>query len=239
MEKLKSLLIANRGEIAARICKTAKRLNIHTVAIYTDTNSASAHVTAADEAVILSGPESEAYLDGEQIVQIAKSRKVDVIIPGYGFLSENAGFARQVSEAGMVFAGPSPESIESFGIKHTARQLAERDDAPIVPGTHGLVNSEDEAVLSYHAGMRLLICASEKEVRDCFRAVQSRGETLFKNSGLFIERFYPSSRHIEVQVFGNGQAKRSTLAKENAQSRDGIRRSLRSAQVHLLRSMKD
>ncbi len=221
MENLKSLLIANRGEIAARICKTAKRLNVHTVAIYTETDAASAHVTAADEAIFLSGPESKAYLDGEQIVEIAKSRNVDVIIPGYGFLSENAEFAQQVSAAGMVFAGPSPESMESFGIKHTARELAVKAGVPIVPGTKGLVESEDEAVqeatklgfpvmlkaTAGGGGMGLLTCASEKEVRESFRTVRSRGETLFKNSGLFIERYYPTSRHIEVQVFGNGQGK--------------------------------
>jgi urea carboxylase len=221
MEKLKSLLIANRGEIAARICRTAKKLNIHTIAIYTETDAASAHVTAADEAVLLSGPESKAYLDGDQIVEIAKSRKVDVIIPGYGFLSENSEFTQQVSQAGMVFAGPSPECMESFGIKHTARALAEKAGVPIVPGTKGLVISEDEAVreairlgfpvmlkaTAGGGGMGLLTCTSEQEVKESFRTIQSRGETLFKNSGLFIERFYPSSRHIEVQIFGNGQGK--------------------------------
>jgi urea carboxylase len=221
MEKLNSLLIANRGEIAVRICRTAKKLNIHTIAIYTEADAASAHVAAADEAILLSGPESKAYLDGEQIIKIATSRKVDVIIPGYGFLSENAEFSRQVSAAGMVFAGPSPESMESFGIKHTARNLAVKAGVPIVPGTKGLVNSEDEAVqeatqLGYPVmlkatagggGMGLLTCTSKQEVRESFRTVQSRGETLFKNSGLFIERYYPSSRHIEVQVFGNGQGK--------------------------------
>lgn len=221
MEKLKSLLVANRGEIAARICRTAKKLNIRTIAIYTENDAASAHVTAADEAVLLEGPESKAYLDGEQIVEIAKSRNVDAIIPGYGFLSENAEFAQQVSAAGMVFAGPSPECMQSFGIKHTARHLAAKAGVPIVPGTKGLVKSEDDAVeeagrLGYPVmlkatagggGMGLLTCTSEKEVRESFRTVQSRGETLFKNSGLFIERFFPASHHIEVQVFGNGQGK--------------------------------
>jgi urea carboxylase len=221
MEKLNSLLIANRGEIAVRICKTAKRLKIHTIAIYTEADAASAHVAVADEAILLSGPESKAYLDGEQIIKIAVSQKVDVIIPGYGFLSENAEFSRQVSAAGMVFAGPNLEFMESFGIKHTARDLAVRAGVPIVPGTKGLVNSEDEAVqeairsgfpvmlkaTAGGGGMGLLTCTSVKEVRESFRTVQSRGETLFKNSGLLIERYYPSSRHIEVQVFGNGQGK--------------------------------
>lgn len=146
MEKLKTLLVANRGEIAVRIIRTAKALKLRTIAIYTEADAASAHVAAADEAILLTGPDSKAYLDGEQIVEIAKSQKVDCIIPGYGFLSENTEFARQVAGAEMVFAGPSVECIESFGIKHTARELALKADVPIVPGTKGLVKSEDEAV---------------------------------------------------------------------------------------------
>jgi len=221
MEKLKTLLVANRGEIAVRLIKTAKKLGIRTISIYTNADAASIHVGAADEAILLSGPDSKAYLDGDQIIEIAKSHKVDAIIPGYGFLSENTDFARQIADAGMVFVGPSPKAIEDFGIKHTARELAAAADVPIVPGTKGLVNSEDEAVseankLSYPVmlkatagggGMGLLTCNDDAGVRKSFKTVQSRGETLFKNAGLFIEKFYPDSHHIEVQVFGNGQGK--------------------------------
>lgn len=221
MEKLKTLLVANRGEIAVRLIKTAKKLGIRTISIYTNADAASIHVGAADEAVLLSGPDSKAYLDGDQIIEIAKSHKVDAIIPGYGFLSENTDFARQIADAGMVFVGPSPKAIEDFGIKHTARELAAAADVPIVPGTKGLVSSEDEAVseankLSYPVmlkatagggGMGLLTCNDDAGVRKSFKTVQSRGETLFKNAGLFIEKFYPDSHHIEVQVFGNGQGK--------------------------------
>jgi urea carboxylase len=146
MEKLKTLLVANRGEIAVRIIRTAKALKLRTIAIYTEADAASAHVAAADEAVLLTGPDSKAYLDAEQIVEIAKAQKVDCIIPGYGFLSENTEFAGQVVAAGMVFAGPNSECIESFGIKHTARELATKAEVPIVLGTKGLVRSEDEAV---------------------------------------------------------------------------------------------
>jgi urea carboxylase len=270
MEKVKSLLVANRGEIAARICRTVKQLGINTTAVYTETDAGSAHVTAADEAVLLSGPESKAYLDGKQIVEIAKSRNVDVIIPGYGFLSENAEFAQKVSAAGIVFAGPSSKSMESFGIKHTARDLAVKAGVPIVPGTRGLVGSEDDAVqeaanlgfpvmlkaTAGGGGMGLLTCNSEKEVRESFRTVQSRGETLFKNSGLFIERFYPSSRHIEVQVFGNGQGKAIHFGERECsiqrrhqkvieecpspfvERHDGLRDKLASAAVRLAESIK-
>lgn len=144
---------------------------------------------------------------------------MDAIIPGYGFLSENAHFARQVFDAGIAWVGPSPESIEAFGIKHTARDLAEKANVPIVPGTKGLVENEDEASIEAErvgfpvmlkatgggGGMGLITCSKVEEVREGFRMVQSRGKTLFKNPGVFIEAFYPASHHIEVQVFGNGQ----------------------------------
>jgi urea carboxylase len=218
---LKTLLVANRGEIAVRIIKTAKKLNLRTIAIYTEPDAASIHVHLADVAVLLSGSASKAYIDGDQIIQIAKQNNADAIIPGYGFLSENADFARAVAAAGLVFVGPSPESIEAFGLKHTARELATKAGVPIVPGSPGLIEHEDDAVevaqkLGYPVmlkatagggGMGLLTCNSEAEVRKSFATVKSRGEALFKNAGVFIERYYPSSHHIEVQVFGNGDGK--------------------------------
>ncbi|KAF7593818.1 hypothetical protein BBP40_010752 [Aspergillus hancockii] len=221
MESLKTLLVANRGEIAVRILKTAKKLNLRTIAVYTEPDAASTHVHLADEAFLLEGPPSKAYIDGDQIIEIAKRGHVNVIIPGYGFLSENADFARTVAGAGMVFAGPSPESIEAFGLKHTARDLATKAGVPIVPGSKGLVTSEEEAIevaknlgfpvmlkaTAGGGGMGLLTCNSEDEVRESFATVRSRGEALFKNAGMFIERYYPSSHHIEVQVFGNGGGK--------------------------------
>ena len=146
MDKLKVLLIANRGEIAVRIARTAKKLKIRSIAIYTAADAASLHVSSADDSLLLQGPDSRAYLDGDQIIELAKSKGVNAIIPGYGFLSENADFAGKVAEAGMVFVGPSPKCIEDFGIKHTARELAAKARVPTVPGTRGLVNSENEAV---------------------------------------------------------------------------------------------
>jgi urea carboxylase len=202
-----------------RICKTAKKLNIKTIAIYSEADAASLHVRDADEAVLLPGSNATAYTDEETVLKIAKEKRADAIIPGYGFLSENAHFARLVSEAGIVWVGPSPESIEAFGIKHTARDLAEEAEVDIVPGTKGLVEDEEAAVKEAErigfpvmlkatgggGGMGLITCSKVEEVRDGFRMVQSRGKTLFKNPGVFIEAFYPASHHIEVQVFGNGQ----------------------------------
>jgi len=167
---------------------------------------------------LLPGSNATAYTDEDAILRIAKDKGADAIIPGYGFLSENAHFARLVGDAGIAWVGPSPESIEAFGIKHTARALAEKANVPIVPGTKGLVEDENAAVKEAErigfpvmlkatgggGGMGLITCNKTEEVRDGFRMVQSRGKTLFKNPGVFIEAFYPASHHIEVQVFGNG-----------------------------------
>jgi urea carboxylase len=139
--------------------------------------------------VLLPGSNSTAYTEGDEIIKIAKECKADAIIPGYGFLSENAEFARSVGKAGMAWVGPSPESIEAFGIKHVARELAAKAGVPIVPGTKGLVNSEDEALkeserLGYPVmlkatagggGMGLVVCEKSEDVKEGFRMVQSRG----------------------------------------------------------------
>ncbi|KAJ4352812.1 hypothetical protein N0V95_003920 [Ascochyta clinopodiicola] len=218
MEKLQTVLIANRGEIAVRICRTARKLGVKTIAVYSEADAASQHVRDADEAVLLPGSNATAYTDEDAILSIAKEKSADAVIPGYGFLSENAPFARRVSNAGLVWVGPSPEAIEAFGVKHTARELAAKADVPIVPGTKGLVEDEEEAAREAErigfpvmlkatgggGGMGLITCGNVKEVREGFKMVQSRGQTLFKNPGVFIEKYFPASHHIEVQVFGNG-----------------------------------
>ncbi|KAK3705788.1 hypothetical protein LTR37_013095 [Vermiconidia calcicola] len=270
MEKLKTLLVANRGEIAVRIIRTAKDLKIKTISIYTPADAASLHVSQADEAVLLPGSNSTAYTEGDEIIKIAKNHKADAIIPGYGFLSENAEFARSVGEAGMAWVGPSPESIEAFGIKHIARELAEKAGVPIVPGTKGLVTSEEDALeesekLGYPVmlkatagggGMGLVVCEKAEDVKEGFRMVQSRGQTLFKSGDLFIEKFNPASHHIEVQVFGNGQGnaihfgeRECSIQRRNqkvieecpspfVQRHDGLRARLCDAAVNLAKSQK-
>lgn len=136
-------------------------------------------------------------------------------------MSENADFARDMAAAGMAWVGPSPESIEAFGIKHTARDLAKKAGVPIVPGTQGLIASEEDAVNESEklgfpvmlkataggGGMGLAIANNVNEVKHSFEMVKSRGENLFKNAGMFIEKYYPDSHHVEVQVFGNDQGK--------------------------------
>ncbi|KAJ6090114.1 hypothetical protein N7486_008929 [Penicillium sp. IBT 16267x] len=221
MECLKTILIANRGEIACRLIKAAQKLGIRAISVYTEPDSESEHVRAADHAVLLDGEARAAYLDGDQIIKIAKEHEAQAIIPGYGFLSENTAFARSAALAELVFVGPSPEAIESFGLKHTARELALAAGVPVVPGTKGLVDTEEAATaaaanLGYPVmlkatagggGMGLLTCHNEAELKDNFRTVQSRASSLFKNAGVFLEKYYPDSHHIEVQIFGNGQGK--------------------------------
>ncbi|EXJ80438.1 acetyl-CoA/propionyl-CoA carboxylase [Capronia coronata CBS 617.96] len=221
MESLRTVLVSNRGEIAVRLIRSAKSIGIRTIAIYTEPDAPSAHVSLADTAVLLKGSPATAYLDSDQIISIAKTNGADAVIPGYGFLSENADFARKLREHGLAFVGPSPEHIESFGLKHSAIKLAIEAGVPVVPGSNGLLDDEERAVSMAQrlgfpvmlkataggGGMGLLTCFTEDEVRSSFQTVRSRGEALFKNAGLFLERYYPSSHHIEVQIFGNGQGK--------------------------------
>lgn len=194
-------------------------MGVKTISVYSKADAGSTHVSAADEAVPLPGSNSTAYTDGDTIIEIAKQKGADAIIPGYGFLSENADFARSAKDAGIAWCGPVPEAIEAFGIKHVARGLAEKAGVPIVPGTKDLVDSAADAVeasekIGYPVmlkatggggGMGLVTCNSAKEVTEGFKTVRSRGQSLFKNPGLFIEKYYPASHHVEVQVFGNGQ----------------------------------
>ena len=134
---MKKLLIANRGEIAIRIARTAADMGIETLAVFSSDDAASLHTRAADGAHALNGAGPAAYLDGAQILAAAQAKGCDAVHPGYGFLSENAAFARACAQSGVTFVGPSPETLELFGDKGAARALAERCDVPILVGTHG------------------------------------------------------------------------------------------------------
>ncbi|KAI0192052.1 urea carboxylase [Xylaria flabelliformis] len=214
---LTKVLIANRGEIAVRCIHAARLMGVTSVAIYTTSDITSLHVALADEAVQLSGDGPSGYLDIDDIIRICHECSVDAVIPGYGFLSENATFAQRVADEGMTFVGPSPESIRDMGLKHRARGIAQAAKVPVIPGTN-LLSSEDEALsaadhLGYPVmlkatggggGIGLQICHSSEDVRCAFEMVQNSAERLFKNSGVFLEKYYPRSRHVEVQIFGNG-----------------------------------
>ncbi|KZT20522.1 urea carboxylase [Neolentinus lepideus HHB14362 ss-1] len=221
------LLVANRGEIAVRILRTAKRLSIPTVSIYTPSDALSPHVSLADESYPMLSPlaphealpDAQGYLDTLAIVDICKKQGVTLVHPGYGFLSENTGFARMVRENGATFLGPSAEIVEMMGLKHEARRKAIEADVPVVPGSDGLVASLEDAVelamekIGYPVmlkstagggGMGIVVCENEAELRNKFEPTTARAQVLFHNSGVFIEKYFPAARHIEVQVFGDG-----------------------------------
>jgi acetyl/propionyl-CoA carboxylase alpha subunit/acetyl-CoA carboxylase carboxyltransferase component len=213
------LLVANRGEIATRIFRAAAELGLSSVAVYPADDSASLHTRKADEAVQLPGRGVAAYLDGAAIIKAAKETGATAIHPGYGFLSENAAFARACASAGITFVGPSPESLELFGDKHAARRLAAEQDVPTINGTASPTTLDearaflaslgpDGAVMVKAVaggggrGMRPVL--SESDLEEAFTRCQSEALSGFGNGDLFVERLVRRARHIEVQVIGDG-----------------------------------
>ncbi|MBM7563260.1 urea carboxylase [Paenibacillus sacheonensis] len=211
------VLIANRGAIAVRIERTLRKLGIQSVAVYTGADQDSLHVDGADEAVLIgAGPAKESYLDADRILRTAIDAGAQAIHPGYGFLSENAAFARACREHGIVFIGPTPEQMEMFGLKHSAREIAERAGVPMLPGT-ALISELDEALTEAEAigypvmlkstagggGIGMRVCHDERALREAFDGVRHLAETNFKNGGIFLEKYIAKARHVEVQIFGN------------------------------------
>src|SRR5580700_7785095 len=221
-----SLLIANRGEIAIRIIRAAAEMGIRTVAVFPDDDAASLHTPRADEARRLNGAGAAAYLDGEQIIALAKAAGCDAIHPGYGFLSENAGFARRCADAGVTFVGPRAEMLELFGDKVQARALAGRCGVPILRGTSA-ATSLDEArrffsSLGESASMMIKAVAGGggrgmravsrvDEIENAYKRCQSEARASFGNSDVYVEQLMPRARHIEVQIVGDGSGDVSHL----------------------------
>ncbi|WVQ81675.1 urea carboxylase [Cryptococcus sp. DSM 104549] len=214
------LLIANRGEIALRVIRSAKELGVPTVAIYTLADASSPHVFAADEAYpIGDGHDPRGYLDIDAILEIIEKSGASMVAPGYGFLSENAAFTTAVESKGVVFLGPTPQQMTSMGLKHEARAVATRAGVPVVPGSQGAVDKLEEAVkvageIGYPVmvkasggggGMGMQVCRSEADLIANFEATREKGAALFKESAVFIEKFITRARHVEVQIFGNGE----------------------------------
>jgi propionyl-CoA carboxylase alpha chain len=212
------LLIANRGEIACRIIKTARRLGIATVAVYSDADRDALHVDMADEAVCIGpAPASQSYLDIAKIVAAAKATGADAVHPGYGFLSENPGFARALEEAGIVFVGPNPKAIEAMGDKIESKKLAAKAKVSTVPGHLGVIADAKEAVkIADEIGYPVMIKASaggggkgmrvawsKKEVADGFTTSKSEAKSSFGDDRVFIEKYIEEPRHIEIQVLGD------------------------------------
>lgn len=216
--ELHTVLIANRGEIAVRIARTLKKMGIKSVAIYSDADRNSAHVTEADIAIPLGGnTPAESYLKVDLILDAIRQTGAQAVIPGYGFLSENAAFVERLEQEGVAFAGPTSDQIRQFGLKHTSRELAEIAGVPLVPGT-GLLESLEEAKvaaakLGYPVmlkstagggGIGLTRCPDEETLSSAFESVKRLGRNFFSDSGVFLERFVDNARHVEVQIFGDG-----------------------------------
>ncbi|MFM7663203.1 MAG: acetyl/propionyl/methylcrotonyl-CoA carboxylase subunit alpha, partial [Bacteroidota bacterium] len=215
---MNKVLIANRGEIARRVLRTLKKMEIRSVAVYSDADRFAPHVLEADEAVYLgASPSSESYLRQDAIIEACLKLGVDGVHPGYGFLSENAGFARKLKAAGITLIGPSPESMEVMGDKLSAKQAVKDFGVPLVPGV-------DEAVANVELGKRIaaeigypvLIKASaggggkgmrlverEEDFEEQMHTAQSEARSSFGDDAVFIEKFVTKPRHIEIQVFAD------------------------------------
>ncbi|WP_374410423.1 urea carboxylase [Hydrogenophaga sp.] len=214
----RKVLIANRGAIACRIIRTLKALGVQSVAVYSEADAQARHVREADEAYMLGpAPAAESYLKAERILQIAKDCGAEAIHPGYGFLSENPGFAQACEDAGIAFIGPAPEQMRAFGLKHTARDLAEQRGVPLLPGTGLLADAAQARAEALRIGYPVMLKStaggggigmrlvwSEDELSDAFDSVQRLASANFKDAGLFLEKYVEQARHIEVQVFGDG-----------------------------------
>ncbi|MCB1490821.1 MAG: acetyl-CoA carboxylase biotin carboxylase subunit [Rhodobiaceae bacterium] len=213
-----SLLIANRGEIACRVIRTARAMGLRTVAVYSDADADAVHVRMADEAVRIGpAPVTDSYLKADAILKAARQTKAEAIHPGYGFLSENAAFAEACRAAGIVFVGPSPEAIRAMGLKDGAKALMEKAGVPVVPGYHGDRQGADFLKKkAYETGYPVLIKAVaggggkgmrlvEKAIDfdDALSGAEREAQSAFGDPRVLIERFVPSPRHIEVQVFGD------------------------------------
>ena len=215
---MKKILIANRGEIALRVMRSAKEMGIKTVAIFSEADRLSPHVKYADEAVCIGPPaSSESYLVGEKIIQICKDLGVDGIHPGYGFLSENAAFARAVTDAGIVLIGPSPEAMEVMGDKLAAKAAVKNFEVPMIPGTdEAITNILAAKKLANEIGYPILIKASAggggkgmrvvespKSFEEQMQLAVSEATSAFGDGSVFIERYVGSPRHIEIQVLAD------------------------------------
>ncbi len=217
-KKIHKILIANRGEIAIRVMRTAKEMGIKTVAIYSDADTTSPHVAYADEAVNVGPPaSSQSYLNTKRVLDVCKELNVDAIHPGYGFLSENASFAKEVEEHGITFIGPSTHAIEVMGDKLAAKNAVSGYDIPMVPGVNHAVTEIDEAKeIAHEIGYPVLIKASAggggkgmrvvehaEELESQMKRAMSEAQSAFGDSSVFVEKYIGSPRHIEIQILGD------------------------------------
>ncbi len=221
----KKILIVNRGAIATRIIRTLKKMNVTSVVVFSEADRDSQHVLYADEAHCLGeGNAAETYLDIDKLFLVIRQSKVEAVHPGYGFLSENAEFALRCEQEGIVFLGPTAEQMRLFALKHKARELAEQNKLPLLPGSGLLQDINGAITLAQQIGYPLMlkstaggggigmqICADEKALVNAFESVKRLAASNFANNGVFIEKYIEQARHIEVQVFGDGKGQVITL----------------------------
>ena len=215
---MKKILIANRGEIALRVMKTAQKMGIKTVAVFSMADRNSPHVKFADEAICIGeAPSNESYLLGSKIIRIAKELNVDAIHPGYGFLSENADFAEEAKKNGIIFIGPRSKAIRIMGSKLAAKDAVKKYDIPMVPGIDEAITDVEKAkIIAAEIGYPILIKASaggggkgmrvvekEKDLGDQMKRAISEAESAFGDGSVFIEKYISSPRHIEIQVLAD------------------------------------
>ncbi|XKH02190.1 urea carboxylase [Marinobacter nauticus] len=212
------VLIANRGAIACRVIRTLRALGVGSVVVYAEADADSLHVRQADEAWPLGeGTAAQTYLDQDKLFEVVRQSGAGAIHPGYGFLSENADFARRCEAEGVVFLGPTPEQMEQFGLKHTARALAQEAGVPLLPGTELLTDLDDALKAASDIGYPVMLkstaggggigmsrCYGAEDLEKNFESVQRLSQNNFSNDGVFLEKFVEHARHIEVQLFGDG-----------------------------------
>lgn len=227
---IEKLLIANRGEIAIRIMRAAYDAQINTVAVHTQSEEQALHIRHADESILLSGKGARAYLDADDLVRAAIKSGADAVHPGYGFLSENSAFARKCREAGLKFVGPRPEILEVFGNKVTARKIAVEAGVSVLAGTVGPADLDTARAFrkSLPEGGQMIIKAvaggggrgvrvvdAETNLEDAMLGAANEARTAFGDDRLYLERYLPNARHIEVQVVGDGSGAVSHLGERD------------------------
>ena len=214
-----TLLIANRGAIACRILRSLRAMQVKGVAVYSEADLSSLHIREADDALSLGeGPAAQTYLVTEKIIAAAQQSGAKAIHPGYGFLSENAAFAEACEAAGLIFVGPTPKQLRTFGLKHTARALAKAEGVPLLEGSELLADVSEACRAAESVGYPVMlkstaggggigmrVCGDANELSDAFETVQRLGQNNFSDAGVFLEKYIERARHLEVQIFGDGK----------------------------------
>lgn len=215
----KKVLIANRGAIACRVIRSLKKLGIQSVAVYSEADLDSLHVSLADEAIFIGDSAAQqSYLNIEKILAAAQHTGAEAIHPGYGFLSENAAFCDLCEQHGIAFIGPTSQQMRDFGLKHTARALAIQNHVPLLPGSQLLIDLDDALLQADQIGYPVMLKSTaggggigmrlvwnEQELKEAYQTVSYLAQANFKDAGLYLEKFVENARHIEVQIFGDGQ----------------------------------